>query len=291
MSDTMKRLLIWIAVVVALAIVHSLFGEDAVYEAPRRPLPPVDSHAWSNERPSLPPTGETFAKPNFEFTVEEDKERGDAIGTAFLVAPHTWMTAAHVLETCAKSYVRIRDQWRPILSWTLHPVADVAVAVERAAEGPPEIHLTDRVPVINQDGFHFGYPSGNPAAVRTKFVGMTRIRQGKPGKPVEQGWVWAEQDRSPPSSGSLGGISGGPQVDRTGAVQGITILQAERTGRLVTAPVSRAREILSKDVSLVGSGGTTIGIDDFGEHGAHVREAAGTVSLVFCSVSGHSRPR
>lgn len=286
-----QRLLIWIVIVAAIYALYALFGDEGEYEAPRRPLLPPDGKAWSNSQPAPLPTGQTPAKPNFEMQVEEDGKPEDSIGTAFLVAPGTWITAGHVLESCAKSYVRVRDEWRPITGKTLHPVADVAIATTGAPQDPPKIDLTDRLPVMGQEGFHFGYPHGNPTSVYTRFVGMARIRQGKPGKPVEQGWVWAEQERSPPGSGPLGGISGGPQVDRTGAVQGVTILYAERSARLTTTPVSRVRDVLSKDVASVPHGGTTIDPKDYGRHGQHVREAAGTVSLVFCSVSGRSRPR
>ena len=291
MGDFGRRLIIWIVIVGSIYALYEAFDGDGVYEAPRRPLPPSDGRAWFNTEPATPPTGELQTRPNFNMLVEDDGEPEDSIGTAFLVAPRTWLTAAHVLESCAKAYVRVRDEWRPITSKTLHPVADVAIATTGAPADPPKIELTDRLPVLNQEGFHFGYPHGNPTSVYTRFVGLARIRAGKPGKPVEQGWVWAEQERSPAGSGPLGGISGGPQVDRTGAVHGVTILYAERSARLTTAPVSRAREVLSKDVATVPQGGTTIAPTDYGRHGEHVREAAGTVSLVFCSVSGRTRPR
>ena len=292
MGSVGRRLVLWIVIVASIYAIYEVFSDGGEYEAPRRPLPPIDTKAWSNAVPAAPPTGQTPTKPGFDMLVEGDEGKPeDSIGTAFLVAPGTWITAAHVLESCAKSYVRVRDEWRPITGKTLHPVADVAIATTGTPQDPPRIELTERLPVMGQEGFHFGYPHGNPTSVYTRFVGMARIRQGKPGKPVEQGWVWAEQERSPAGSGALGGISGGPQVDRTGAVQGVTILYAERSARLTTTPMSRVKDVLPKDVATVARGGTSIDPKDYGRHGTQVREAAGTVSLVFCSVSGRSRPR
>lgn len=284
----LARLLLWIVIVAAIYAVQALFSPDE-FEGPRRPLPPAAEQAWSNTRPASPPTGQTPRVPSFEFWVEESGKVGDTIGTAFLVVPGLWMTAAHVLDGCATAYLREQDRWRRIASWTLHPVADVAVARTDGSDSPA-VPVTDRLPVLDQQGFHYGFPQGRAASIYTRFIGMARIRQGRPGTPIEQGWVWAEQGRTPAGTGPLGGLSGGPQVDRTGATQGITVLHSERAARLSTAPLFRGRDILPKDVPLVVSGGTTIDRLDYAQQGDHVR-AVGSVALVFCSKSGRTRPR
>jgi serine protease Do len=290
-GGTFRRLLIWAVIVVALYGVQQIF-ELGDFSEPRRPMPPPEEHggAWLTKEPAPPPTGRTPTRPSMELIVEEEGHRGeDVIGTAFLVAPNVWVTAAHVLEECTTAYVRIQNRWRQVSETKVHTVADVAVLFTKADERPPTLGITDRLPVLDQDGFHVGYPGGVPTTVYSKMIGLTRIRAGKPGTPMEQGWVWAEQQRRPESTGSLGGISGGPQVDRTGAVQGVTILHSERTARVTTTPVRRVREVVPPEVGNVDGGGASINPNDFARQGEQAR-AKGSVSLVFCSATGRTRP-
>lgn len=291
MSDTLKRFLLWIAIVAALyAIAKIVEVEDL--DGPRRPLPPPAAQPppWSNPTPAPPPAGRTPQRPAFDIRVQETTVQGDSIGTAFQVAPRTWLTARHVVDTCKRSFIRVRGKWQEVQSVRMHDVADVAVITSSQPVNVPQIGLTDRPPVMDQEGFHYGFPRGVPSSLYTRFVGMARIRPGRPGTPIVRGWVWAEQARSPSSTGSLGGMSGGPQVDRTGAVQGITVLESERTGRVTTIPSQRAKELLPAQVAFVAAGGTTITPGDYAQHGTQVRDS-GAVVLVFCSFKGNTGPR
>jgi serine protease Do len=291
MSDTLKRFLLWIAIVAALYAIAKIAQVEDL-DGPRRPLPPPSAQppAWSNPTPASPPAGRTPERPAFDISVQETTVQGDSIGTAFQVAPRTWVTARHVVDTCKRSFIRVQGKWQEVQSVRMHEVADVAVIVSSQPDNAPQIGLTDRFPVTDQEGFHYGFPRGIPSSLYTRFVGMARIRPGRPGTPIVRGWVWAEQARSPSSSGSLGGMSGGPQVDRTGAVQGITVLESERAGRVTTIPSHRAKELLPAQVSYVPAGGTTITPRDYAQHGTQVRDS-GAVALVFCSFMGNTRPR
>lgn len=287
MSDFFKRLLGWIAIVTALYVVSALF-ELGDFQGPRRPLPPEAPVPAGPAAP--PPSGTTPAMPSIDLVVDESRAEGDSIGTAFLVAPRTWVTAAHVVERCAATYVRVQNRWERVEQEERHPTADVAVIRTPVSAGPPRAVITERLPVLNQEGFHYGYPRGVPSSLYTRFVGRARIREGKPGTPIEQGWVWAELERSPSGRGTLGGMSGGPQLDRTGAVQGVTILESERLGRVTTAPIQRATQLLGTAVPAIATGGGRLDAEDYARYGQQVR-GAGTVALVFCSVSGRTRPR
>ena len=291
MSDTLKRFLLWIAIVAALYAIAKIV-EVKDLDGPRRPLPPPSAQLppWSSPTPASPPAGRTPQRPAFDISVQETTVQGDSIGTAFQVAPQTWVTARHVVDTCKRSFIRVQGKWQEIQSVRMHDVADVAVIMSSQPDNAPQISLTDRLPVMDQEGFHYGFPRGIPSSLYTRFVGMARIRPGRLGTPIVRGWVWAEQARSPSSSGSLGGMSGGPQVDRTGAVQGITVLESERTGRVTTTPSQRAKELLPPQVSFVAAGGTTITPGDYAQHGIQVRDS-GAVALVFCSFKGNTGPR
>ncbi|HYC66205.1 MAG TPA: serine protease [Reyranellaceae bacterium] len=291
MNDTVKRLLVW-AVIIGVLYGASAIFDSAEFAQPRRPLPPDEGGgAWLRRTPAAAPQGRTPTDPLFDTIVEElGPVKEDVIGTAFVVAPNLWVTAAHVLEPCTTSYVRIQGRWRRVTEAKAHPAADVAILRTEATERPPTVGMTDRLPVLDQEGFHVGYPQGVPSTVYTRMIGLTRIRAGKPGTPIEQGWVWAELERVPATTGTLGGLSGGPQVDRTGAVQGVTILHSERTARVTTTPMRRIREVVPAEVPPVVAGGSNIGRLDFAQHGEQARQS-GAVSLVFCSASGRTRPR
>lgn len=256
MSDVLKRLLLWAVIVLALYGASNFFDAED-FSGPRRPVPPEEGGgAWLKTEPALPPSGRTASEAFMEMTIEESSHDGDdVIGTAFLVAPNVWVTAAHVLEECTTAYVRIQSRWRQAGETAKHPSADVAILKTSARERPPVLGVTDRLPVIDQDGFHVGFPQGVPSTVYSRFIGLTRIRAGRPGTPLEQGWAWVEQDRQPTTTGTLGGLSGGPQVDRTGAVQGVTILHAERTGQIVTTPTRRVCEVVPETVPHAETGG------------------------------------
>ena len=68
-----------------------------------------------------------------------------------------------------------------------------------------------------------------------------KVRRGRSRKSVEDLLVWAEITRIPNISGSLGGISGGAVVDRTGALIGINSAASVRRGRILT---SRPRKLM-----------------------------------------------
>lgn len=284
------RLGIWLVIALAVSVLISLFSDDgAVFEAPRRPLPADPQRAWVAYPPAAPPRGQVSRAPMADLDVEESHWTDDVIGTAFAVGPHLWVSAGHVFEACTKSYIRARGKWLPVRSVTFHPTADLAVVHTGTEVQPPVIGVTDRLPVLDQDGFHYGYPQGEPGSIHTRFIGEARIRAGKPGSPIERGWVWAERSRTF-EEGSAGGISGGPQVDRTGAVQGVTILEWPRRSRIVTAPSEKMREILSDDVHPIDAGGTSIDSYNYAKHGDQVR-GSDAVAFVLCSLTGKTKLR
>ena len=282
------RLAIWLIVGVIVSFLAAQFSEEGV-EAPRRPLPPDTAHAWMVLPPAEPPDGTPSGTAMAEVEVEPSHWTDDVIGTAFAVGPHLWVSAGHVFEACTKSYVRARGKWLPVTAVAFHPTADLAVVRTGTEIQPPIIGVTDRAPVLDQDGYHFGYPQGAPGSIHTRFLGEARIRRGKPGTPVERGWVWAEMTRTF-DQGSIAGISGGPQVDRTGAVQGVTILEWPRASRIVTAPVDRMRELLPKDFVATDTGGTSIDGFNYDRHGDQVR-GTDAVAFVLCSLTGRTRLR
>ncbi len=288
MNSTWQRFATWVCAAAALYALVYVFDLDDL-SIPRRPLPPSEG-AWIKSEPGTAPTGKPTDQVSFQFNVTSDHTLGDDVtGTAFSVSPEVWVTAAHVVDDCKTAYVRVYGRWRRMQSFAEHPDADVAILKSGAGDPPPPLGITDRLPVLDQDGFHIGFPNAKPSSVRSKFIGLARLSRNKVRRTPEMGWVWAEMERTPPTTGSLGGISGGPQVDRTGAVQGVTVAHASRTGRIITTPVSRVREVVPEAVPHVTVGEADITGDNYGLEGDHAR-AAGSVALVYCSASGTTRP-
>lgn len=289
MESGWKAVAVWGAIIAAVYLLVDVLDLDALRSG-RRPLP-ADEGAWIRSAPAPPPEGPALDDAKLQMNITSDHVQGDdVIGTAFAVSPDIWVTAAHVVGDCKTAYVKVWGVWRRMDSFAAHEDADVAILKSPARSAPPALGVTDRLPVLDQDGYHIGFPGGKLIALRSRLVGMARIVRKRARRAPEMGWVWAELDRDPFSGDTLGGISGGPQVDRTGAVQGVTTAYGERTKRIVTMPVSRLREVLPETVPRVAAGEADITERNFGEEAKHARAMA-AIAAVYCSASGRTRPQ
>jgi len=170
-----------------------------------------------------------------------------SVGSALAIYPNgVWLTAKHVVENCKNIIVQagIKNGKPANLVPTkviTHPKADVAVITSpRTDHGRRPFNLVARGD-NSGDAFHIGFPSGKPGAVHSRYLGRMKVRRGRTNKSVEDLLVWAEITRIPNFSGSLGGISGGAVVDRTGALIGINSAASVRRGRILT---SRPRTLM-----------------------------------------------
>jgi hypothetical protein len=301
----MRAFVAWIVIVGILAAVYS-FIPKGMREEGRRPLPPD----WTRPAPPPPPAAPTppgitpmpspqraerppLRGQDFILTVNSDGPRAsDSLGTAFaLNTAGVWLTAAHVIDECRAVYVLRGRDWRGATSVRIHPSADLALI--RAVETGPTVTLAAAAtPDLGTDAFHIGYPQGRPAQVHTRYIGRARIERPQRGMPPEPGHVWVEVARVPDFEGSLGGLSGGPAFDSSGRVIGVTILESQRRGRITTAPVERIRDMLNRGAVEVvpGAGTGTFSPSSF-QTTADALRAGGTVTHIFCSWRGDTRPR
>ena len=219
------------------------------------------------------------------FSVAIPSEKGNSIGTAFsLDRRGVWMTARHVVDGCTRVLIvtgprrgiRVRQTY-------IHRRADLAVLQTRG--GAPAVQFTQRKLRRGQTGYHFGYPKGEPAAVQSVLIGRRRMRSVGRYNVIEPVVAWADRVRVPDSYGGLGGISGGPAMDGSGDIIGVTVAGSKRRGRIyTTALTSIAAAIDRADVPVRRGGGRRGTIDgrNFPEVGASLRKRL-TVALVYCA--------
>ena len=163
-------------------------------------------------------------------------------GTAFSLGTQgLWMTAKHVAEGCTRiAIVRGPRDGVFVRRAISHPRADISIL--ETQEGAPGLAFTSAPLKIGQDGFHFGFPQGQPGAVYSTLLGRQRMRVTSSSDTTSEPVVaWIERIRDADPSQTLAGISGGPILDDKGAVVGVHVAGSIRRGRNYSvAPISIA---------------------------------------------------
>lgn len=208
------------------------------------PLPPMPDVAAEGEG-QLPPSSNRDPVINIED--EAKSSRSQYTGTAFSIDSRgLWVTARHVTHGC-DSLALLRPHSRPISvqSFTEHSRADVAIL--RTSVGYEAFPIDETTPEFNQEGFHFGFPRGEPGDVYSRLIGRRTIKTTGTRNGREPVLVWAEKIRVPNSNESLGGISGGPILNKQGAVVGVHIAGSVRRGRSFSSLPRTINQLLDQN--------------------------------------------
>jgi len=285
--------LIGFALVFILAFVFHGFGDGtpsgsgrSAEASPRRPAI-VEPAPRRRPNPSTP--GALLPPPSKNDPVVriEDKKKGNSTGTAFSIGDGVWMTARHVLEGCSTFGIvtgprRVEKGHRMVLN----PRHDLAVFHTERVTAPLGFEPGDLS--RDQEAFHFGYPQGKPADVRSRLLGRMNVVHGRGHRGREPVVAWAEIKRVPNIKGSLGGISGGPVVDADGDVVGVTVAGSPRRGRVFTTAPVGIRDMLERAATVPrassrGAIDTVVDPTVFPRIGNRLRETL-TVAKVVCWV-------
>jgi serine protease Do len=215
--------------------------------------------------------------------VDGNDRNKDSRGTGFLIARDTWVTAAHVVNGCAAVYVKIANEWRPASNVKLHGSADLAVLRARQDDRTTPLPISSRVPVAGDVATHVGFAKGEFTAVESRLGASATVRVKASGN-VSAGWVWVHDQLG--TDGRISGLSGGPQLDARGAVQGVTISYGQGSGglRMTTLPISDLQGFLP------GHAGSSSGFRR-ASPAINVGQlhASGSITTVYCAATASPR--
>lgn len=240
-------------------------------------------------RPALMPEAEPDVGPGgILFQVTEPKPE-NSHGTAFKVGGGTlWLTANHVVDRCDTVGLDMGLLFASAVTrGDSIPQADIA-AIYLPAHVPQSLELASSPPQPGDAGYHMGFPQGRRAVVISRYMGEAQVAIGHRGRsPV---LMWVQVQRIPDFRGTLAGISGGPVLNRHGALVGVNIAVSERRGRVLTAPPAAIASLLVAEdaVTFSTASGQAAQPEELNPITARylVRalDRAGTLRRVFCEV-------
>lgn len=231
-----------LVIFIGVALVSEDEGPSRDWQSnPRRPV------AMEDHRAPLPgvepvPDGQAFPGTLPEFGIADRGRPQDSQGTGFAVSPDgVWLTAGHVVNGCDRVGLATGPNSAERVGQIFESRVSDAAAIQGAAPSALTLALSPVMPREGEDGYHMGFPSGQPAVVHSRFMGRGNAVHPGRSEPV---LAWAEIERFPDFDHGLGGISGGPTLDVRGRVIGINSAAGERRGRVLTTVPEAASGLL-----------------------------------------------
>ncbi|MBB5684626.1 S1 family peptidase [Sphingobium boeckii] len=188
------------------------------------------------------PESQIFPATLPEFGIADRGRPQDSQGTGFAVSPDgIWLTAEHVVTGCDRVGLATGPNSAERVGQIFESRVSDAAAIAGGARTATTLALSPVMPREGDDGYHMGFPSGQPAVVHSRFMGRGNAVHPGRSEPV---LAWAEIERFPDFEHGLGGISGGPTLDVRGRVIGINSAAGERRGRVLTTVPEAASGLL-----------------------------------------------
>lgn len=170
-----------------------------------------------------------------------------SLGTAFSVDTNgNWLTARHVVDGCSEVGLNLGGSQILRVESKVSPSADIAIL---SADWSRKPLFGDFSPdrQIGEYGFFFGYPQGRPGEVVGALLGRNRLVVRGRYSSSESILAWTEVGRTRGLKGSLGGLSGGPGLDKDGEVIGIVTAESPRRGRVYTVAPRNLKGLLDEN--------------------------------------------
>ncbi|MEP1231639.1 MAG: serine protease [Litorimonas sp.] len=172
-----------------------------------------------------------------------------SVGTAFAINnTGQWMTARHVVDGCDDIGLKIGKNQTLRVKAAISQEADLAV-LSSAWTRPPLPNDLNSSRQIGEAGYFFGFPQGRPGEAIGKLLGRNRMIVRGRYTSDEAILAWSEIGRTNGIFGSLGGLSGGPALDKDGEIIGVVTAESPRRGRIYTvAPLHLRNHIKPQNI-------------------------------------------
>jgi len=269
----------WIIYCAALGfILFVLFSLAPEAEAP---APPPPSELAEELGPLLPDPS-----PLDEMVVVQAGPPQNGVGTAFAVNSRgDWLTARHVVDGCARVSLMVAPgNYVPVARIALDDAHDLALLSTGRSPNPVMLDLASPL-FLGAEGFHVGFPQGDPGELASRLVGRSRLVTRGLRESEAPILAWAEVGRTNGLVGSLGGISGGPVFDASGAVRGVIVAESPRRGRIYsTAPQALDAFLTRQGVQHQSGPADAFGMRSYGAASDTARRRLQVVK-VMCEVS------
>lgn len=215
---------------------------------PDMPVSPVPS----TRNATRPPPRRVFEDVIVE---SEGDTKGSATGTAFALDDRgIWMTARHVVSECRELYL-LKDSARldsrissreviKVSQAFEDALADIAVITTGVKADPLPVAAAE--PVEDEILFHYGFPQSKQGALRTRMLGRSYVRDRVRKFRREPVYVLSQESAFPKSLLRVNGISGGPVLNDSGEVVGVSIAGSERRGRVYASTVETIARVANE---------------------------------------------
>jgi len=183
--------------------------------------------------------------PRDEIVLVDVAPSQSGMGTAFSINDNgMWLTARHVVDSC--SSVGLRIGLGRIIPLNAQIVQNSDLAVLRSdwkrRALPADLEAQRQ---IGEIGYFFGYPQGKPGEVVGSLIGRNRMKVRGRYTNEEAILAWSELGRSRNLTGSLGGLSGAPVLDKDGEIIGVVSAESPRRGRVYSVAPRYLRGIIT----------------------------------------------
>lgn len=207
------------------------------------------SHNGITAPPPPPKLGELLPgeSPRDQSVLVDIPEPESGVGTAFAIdEAGTWMTARHVVDSCDSVALRLGNRRAMVMNVDLAPDSDSAILRSTWKRVPIPADL-DGTRVIGEHGFFFGFPQGRPGEAVGSLLGRHKLIVRGRYRTEEPILAWSEVSRTKGLSGSLGGLSGAPVLDKDGEIIGIVAAESPRRGRIYSVAPKTLKDYIPDD--------------------------------------------
>ncbi len=217
--------------------------------------------------------------PRDEIVLVDVAPRQSGTGTAFSIDKNgMWLTARHVVDSCNHVGLRVGSGRIVPVKTQIVQNSDLAVLTSEWSRKPLPADLESQRQ-LGEVGYFIGYPQGKPGEVVGSLLARNRMKVRGRYTNDEAILAWSELGRSRNLSGSLGGLSGAPVLDKDGEIIGVVSAESPRRGRIYSVAPRYLRGIITSP----GIGVEPLSLDSYGQSADKLRRDR-RVAQVICLV-------